>query len=533
MIKFFKKIYLSKTVFLVLIAELTSLLPLSILMFTMSNQMTIFYGFVYSASIILFISLFFAYRRHDLILMNGLISAIMILEILRYAFVIGSYIQMGTEAVVSKGFMACLELELKCFAFFIELFIAYNHYTLNTKHGNNLTKIVVNQFSLLVLGFVFMGIIVVNWRAHTDPWILLSNSLLYLCDILLYAAIACCELVLSVDRINNTMNRGNPKDIKGALWYLITLFCGSYGLIIALLLKGLPQIFVIGDVVLTLVCAGGLFYYLNRKNESETPAIRFGRIIIFLVSLGTIVALVGFFVQTIGQFHKEIRVDATGDISSLDMKAVEEAENCYVFETNDLYILFPQYKKVDFVFEDCPSMKEDDNLTYFATSAFFRVAETDFHHENIVGDHACDGVYYKGAEEEGLSAFTFYNNEAHFVLDDPDDAVKLAADNGGSGFEQFMAIYNGEDQQIQSSKLRCYRVLAKLNGKVCMIESTNPTHYKDFIQSVLNIGVKEALYVDMGGKSSYSQYRNNNGKAVNLFAAQPGPYVHSWVVFEK
>ena len=533
MIQFFKKIYLNKTVFLIFIVELATMFPLSVLMCAMSKQMTVFYGFIYGTSLLLIISLFLAYRRHDLILMNGLISAIMIIEILRYAFVIGSYIQMGTEAVVSNGFMACLELALKCFAFFVEIFICYNHYTLNTEHGNNLTKIVVNQFSLLVLGLVFICIIVVNWFAHTDPWILLSNSLLYICDILLYAALACCELVLSIDRINNAMNRGSLKDIKGALWYLITLFCGSYGLIIAYLLKGLPQIFVLGDFVITLVCVGGLIYYLHRKSEGSKPIIRFARIIVFLISLGTIVALVGFFVQTTGQFHKEIKADATGDISTLDMEAVKNAENSYVFQTDDLYVIFPQYSKVDFVFENRPSMKDNNNLTYFATSAFFRVAETDFNHENIVGDHAHDGVYYEGALEDGLSAFTFYNNEAHFVLDDPDEAIKLAANNGGSGFEQFMAIYDGVDQKINSSKLRCYRVLAELNGRICMIESTTPTHYDEFIQSVLDIGVKQALYVDMGGKSSFSQLRNNKGKAVNLFAANPGAYVHSWVVFEK
>ena len=533
MIQLFKKLYLNKTFFLVLIAELLSLFPLCALMCAMSKQMNVFYGFIYGASLILIVSLFLAYRRHDLILMNGLISAIMIIEILRYAFVIGSYIQMGTDTIVSNGFMSCLELALKCFAFLIEIFIAYNHYTLNTKHGNNLTKIVVNQFSLLVLGFVFVGIIVVNWFAHTDPWVLLSNSLLYLCDILLYAAIACCELVLSVDRIDNTMNRGNPNDIKGALWYLITIFCGAYGLIIAYLVKGLPEIFVLGDFAITAVCIVGLIYYLHRKKDVVEPVVRLGRIIVFLISLGAIVCLIGFFVQTTGQFHKEIRADATGDISTLDMQAVENAENSYVFQTDKLYIIFPQYRKVDFVFKDRPSMKKNEKLTYFAASAFFRVAETGFRHENIVGDHAHDGAYYKGALEEDLSAFTFYNNEPHFVLEDPDAAVKLAAENGGSGFEQFMAIYDGEDQGLQGEKFRCYRVMAELNGRMCMIESCAPIHYEDFIKSVLNLGVKNALYFDMGGKVSHSQYRNNKGKAVNLFGAKPGILVHSWLTFEK
>ena len=533
MIQFFKKLYLNKIVFLVLIAELASLFPLSVLMCVMSEQMTVFYGFIYAASIVLIVSMFLSYRRRDLILMNGIVSAIMIIEILRYAFVIGTYIQMGTEDIISNGFMYCIELALKCFAFFVEIFIAYNHYTLNTKHENNQTKIIVNQFSLLVLGFVFLGIIAVNWFAHTNPWLLLSNSLLYLCDVLIYGGIACCELVLSTSRNDNKMNRGNPKDIKGALWYLIMLFCGSYGLIIAYLIKGLPGILVLGDFVITVVCTGGLIYCLHRKNDIAKPIVRFGRVVAFLISLGAVACLIGFFIQTTAQFHKEIPADAVGDISALDMKAVENAENCYVFQTDKLYIIFPKYRKVDFVFGNCPSMKNDSNLTYFATATFFKRFEFDFYHENIVGDHAHDGVYHKGASEEGLSAFTFYNNEGHFVLDNPDAAIKSAAENGGSGFEQFMSVYDGKDQKIKVSKLRCYRVLSEFCGRVCMIESRVPIYYEDFVRLLQNIGVKNAIYLDMGAKSSYSQYRNNEGKAVNLFGLVPGAFIHAWVVFEK
>ena len=134
MIQFFKKFYLSRTVFIVWMSGLGFLFPLNILMCAMSGQMTVFLGLIYLISLMLIINIIAAYRRHDLILMNGLISAVMIMEILRYAYVIGAYIQMGTEAIVASGFMRCLELALKCFAFLIEIFIVYNHYTLNTKH---------------------------------------------------------------------------------------------------------------------------------------------------------------------------------------------------------------------------------------------------------------------------------------------------------------------------------------------------------------------------------------------------------------
>ena len=98
----------------------------------------------------------------------------------------------------------------------------------------------------------------------TDSWVLLSNSLLYFCVLLIYGAISCCELLLSVDRVDNTMTRGSANDVKGALWYLMMLLCGLYGLIIAYLLKGLPEIFVLGDFLITAVCVCGLIIMLSQ-----------------------------------------------------------------------------------------------------------------------------------------------------------------------------------------------------------------------------------------------------------------------------
>lgn len=175
---------------------------------------------------------------------------------------------------------------------------------------------------------------------------------------------------------------------------------------------------------------------------------------------------------------------------------------------------------------------KDPNLTMFVTSAFFHTYELTSRHGNVVGAHASGGVYYDGAAEKNLSAFTFYDGEAHFTLDNADEAICTAAEHGGEGFEQFMAIWEGEKTRDILTKRRCYRVMAELNGRVCIIESTKIMGYADFIRAVQEIGVKTALYVDMGAHSSYSQYRRNDGKVINLFGKR-GEFVHSWVGFYK
>ena len=250
--------------------------------------------------------------------------------------------------------------------------------------------------------------------------------------------------------------------------------------------------------------------------------------------------------------HKVLKPDAAGDISELDMNAVENAENCYVFQCGKLYILFPQYRKIKFVFQKCPSMK-DENLTYFATathfqrlslayflsSALFGRVNPRFHQVSVVGHHAQDGVVYEGSRWknfEHASAFTFYDGQAHFVPQNSDDAVKaikLAAENGGDGFESPMAIWDGKRfGKIRIGKKRCFRFLTEWNGRICIMESSSPEAYDDFLQSVLDIGVQKALYLDMGGKSTYSQYRDNRGRAINLFSRY-GIYFSGWIAFYK
>lgn len=321
------------------------------------------------------------------------------------------------------------------------------------------------------------------------------------------------------------------KNEKLAVLYLIGLLVCIFCLTMLLLIQGVSNYVYLAIILLTVMQAAGLIWYLQEDHPPENRLFRWLLRLNLASSVGTVIFAVYLYLTMVSQFHAVLTPDASGDISDLDMTAVENAENCYVFETDQLYILFPQYEKISYVFKDRPSM-DDPDITLFGTSAFFRFYELNFRHDCVVGDHAKDGIYYEGADEANLSAFTFYDGGPHFSLTEADEAVRIAAENGGDGFEQYMAIWQGEKQDLLFGKLRCYRLLAELNGRICFIESSVPMHYDDFIDRVLALGVKNALYMDMGAKCSYSQYRNEAGKAVNLFG-KPGEFVHSWVVFYK
>lgn len=323
------------------------------------------------------------------------------------------------------------------------------------------------------------------------------------------------------------MKRNEKLAVMYQLGLLLCIFCMT----MLLMIQGFSRYVYYALWLLTAVEAANLAWYLHEETEPKNKLFRLFLKLNYLTFPMAILASVYLYLTMAAQFHTVLVPDAKGDISALDMQAVEHAENCYVFQTDDLYILFPQYREIKFIYKDCPSMK-DPNLTMFVTSAFFHTYELTSRHGNVVGAHASNGVYYEGAAEKRLSAFTFYDGTPHFTLENPDEAIRTAAEHGGEGFEQFMSIWEGEKTRDILSKRRCYRVMAELNGRICIIESTKIMGYADFIRAVQQAGVKTAIYVDMGAHSSYSKYRRTDGKVINLFGKR-GEFVHSWVGFYK
>ena len=53
-----------------------------------------------------------------------------------------------------------------------------------------------------------------------------------------------------------------------------------------------------------------------------------------------------------------------------------------------------------------------------------------------------------------------------------------------------------------------------------------------FIRALEDLGVRDALYCDMGSGWNYSWYRSAEGKAVDIIGT-PWPFSHNWLVFRK
>ena len=254
--------------------------------------------------------------------------------------------------------------------------------------------------------------------------------------------------------------------------------------------------------------------------------------LLYASSFLVIPAFLFIFTGLVSQYH--VRIPDSIPAISMPAEEILPADGrTTVYDTGTVYVIFPQHSGVSLVCEKRPS-KSDGSITWCSGAAFQHDISLGFSHENIVGDHAVDGVLYESPyNKDSFAAFTFADGSYAFEFDDPCGAVREAAEAGGSGFMQFGLIRNGETVMgINRPRVRCYRTLAELNGHLCIIDSTRMIQFDDFMEELLRLGVTNALYMDMGAGWNYSWYRNAADKVITLFGL-PVPWSHNWIVFRK
>lgn len=253
--------------------------------------------------------------------------------------------------------------------------------------------------------------------------------------------------------------------------------------------------------------------------------------ILYATSFLVIPAFAFIFMGLISQYHVKIADSIPAE--SMPVEELLPREKTTVYDTGTVYVIFPEYSEVKLVCENRPS-KSDGSITWCSGAAFQHAVSFGFSQENVEGDHAVSGTLYESPyNKESYAAFTYANGQFSFDFENPTEAVKAAAEAGGSGFMQFGLIRDGEYvMNFNRPRARCYRTLAELNGNLCIIDSSRMMQFTDFMREVQALGVTNALYMDMGAGWNYSWYRNAAEKVVTLFGL-PVPWSHNWVVFQK
>ncbi len=197
-----------------------------------------------------------------------------------------------------------------------------------------------------------------------------------------------------------------------------------------------------------------------------------------------------------------------------------------------LTIYYPHYADIDLVCGTRPT-PDDKNIIMCFAGSFTGELLDEFKHSNIAGNHVSGGIFYKGYPcKRNNGAFVHYNGEFKFLHKDYDSELKAAAASGGMGFAQEMMIHNGKEvpHTRKATSTNQFRALCSLNGRLCIIESKATIAFGDFIKHMLEIGVTEALYTDMGTPWNHSWYRDMKG-STHYIHKDYTTYATNWVVF--
>ena len=194
-----------------------------------------------------------------------------------------------------------------------------------------------------------------------------------------------------------------------------------------------------------------------------------------------------------------------------------------------LTVFYPQYDSMDLVC-GISSPESDHKAIFSCAAAFTGEPLNEFKHSNINGDHVSGGVLHKGSTYN-RGCFVWYNGTWEFTdKGDAKSALNKAAEKGGMGFRQILLILNGEKKPAVMSRSNIYRALCELNKTLCIIESKSSIPLPEFIDELANIGVSNAIYLDMGGWN-HSWHRKYEHYQVAHIHKSEHNYYTNWLTF--
>lgn len=239
------------------------------------------------------------------------------------------------------------------------------------------------------------------------------------------------------------------------------------------------------------------------------PHMRISRIILTL-------AFLALFVHTVPSYGQVSRV------------AVEDHDSLTVY--------YPRFTRIDFITRQIPSKSEKD-VIFVCAASFTGELLDEFKHSNIAGHHVSSGNFYPGYKcgpyngvftWSAKSGWHFYN----FSHKNSEPPLRAAAAEGGMGFCQSLLFHNGKRFKgcIKPERRNRYRALCEIGGKLCVVDCARSLPFGHFMDGLAQLGVRNAVYCDMGRGWNYSWYRKDDGSVKELFPT-PGEYTTNWVTF--
>lgn len=181
----------------------------------------------------------------------------------------------------------------------------------------------------------------------------------------------------------------------------------------------------------------------------------------------------------------------------------------------------------------------DSSIALCVEAAFTGELLREFKTTNIAGDYVIDGILHKGYICKANTGF-LYADKTIFTIAPSEHCsewIEKAQNNRGMLFQQMLLIQQGKDvyagTPIKKSSQNIYRAACIMNdGNFSVIQSVSSLPLEDFIQSLVELGVSDALYLDMGRGWNYGWYRQSpEDSPVELFDYRT-QYQTNWLIIK-
>ena len=206
--------------------------------------------------------------------------------------------------------------------------------------------------------------------------------------------------------------------------------------------------------------------------------------------------------------------------------------------TEHLLYYIPQQYNIDIVSGVRPDTL-DTQILFCAEAAFTGVIVDSFYHQNIAGNHVCNGQFYEGYDcKANKGGFIFYKDRHWQFLDKEQYNKQLTDVNVQCAYEQALVVMADTifyPYLMKPTRSETWRVLGEdQRGRLMVVTSRGDIPYDTFVHALLNeLHLHSALYMDMGTGWNYSWYRNLDSTVTNFFPiAKWTQYQTNWFVFK-
>lgn len=149
----------------------------------------------------LIIGLFRAHRRGNLFLMNGIVTGLLFCILYREAnHVLGELMTLSVHQFIMMGYKGSLYLCISMTILFLECVMVFNHFSINVRHINGITKLAVNEISTIMLFIMLTVQVLSNFFLDLNYWVIANYICTTFAEGVLFVAIVHCDLVIAIDR---------------------------------------------------------------------------------------------------------------------------------------------------------------------------------------------------------------------------------------------------------------------------------------------------------------------------------------------